>query len=112
MTCPWCRDAELTAIDRVLQEVRETHSARLVTLISEAGIDKSRLAQEVIARAGASARVVRGRCLAYGDGITFWPLRDMANEGCGVTVDDPTKLAFAKVKNVVGDVPRSGSLPR
>ena len=35
----------------------------------------------MIARAGASARVVRGRCLAYGDGITFWPLREMAERG-------------------------------
>jgi class 3 adenylate cyclase len=97
------RDAELMAIDRVLHEVRETGSARLVTLIGDAGIGKSRLAQEVIARVGTSARVVRGRCLAYGDGITFWPLRDMVSEAADIIVDDPTELAFAKVQRVVGD---------
>ena len=41
---------------------------------------------EVIARAGAAARVVRGRCLAYGDGITFWPLREMVDEAAAILV--------------------------
>jgi class 3 adenylate cyclase len=69
------REAELDAIDQALREVIEGNAARLVTIIGDAGIGKSRLAQEVIARAGAGATVLRGRCLPYGDGITFWPLR-------------------------------------
>jgi class 3 adenylate cyclase/tetratricopeptide (TPR) repeat protein len=97
------RDEELRAIDRALHEVRETASARLITLIGDAGIGKSRLAQEVIVRVGAAARVVRGRCLAYGDGITFWPLRGMVSEAAGIAVEDPPELAFGKVLRVVGD---------
>ena len=97
------RDEELWAIDRALQEVRDSASARLVTLIGDAGIGKSRLAQEVILRAGPSARVVRGRCLAYGDGITFWPLRGMVTEAAAIGVEDPPELALDKVMQMVGD---------
>ena len=97
------RDEELLAIDQVLREVTDTGSARLITLIGDAGIGKSRLAQEVIARAGASARVVRGRCLAYGDGITFWPLREMVNEAAAILVEDTPEVALAKITRVVGD---------
>jgi class 3 adenylate cyclase/tetratricopeptide (TPR) repeat protein len=97
------RDDELWAIDQALQEVRDTASARLITLIGDAGIGKSRLAEEVIVRAGAAARVVRGRCLAYGDGITFWPVRGMVSEAAGIATEDPPELAFGKVLRVVGD---------
>ena len=49
------RDEELAAIDQALREVTETRAVRMITIIGDAGIGKSRLAQEVIARAGTSA---------------------------------------------------------
>ena len=81
----------------------ETGSARLITLIGDAGIGKSRLAREVIARAGASARVVRGRCLAYGDGITFWPLREMVSEAADIHFEDSPEEARAKLAALLPD---------
>jgi class 3 adenylate cyclase/tetratricopeptide (TPR) repeat protein len=97
------RDAELAALDRVLAEVREQQAVRLVTLIGDAGIGKSRLAYEAVARAGANARVLRGRCLPYGDGITFWPLREMASQAANIRFDDPTDVAMAKLAAALGD---------
>ena len=97
------REEELTAIDQALHEVSETGAARLITLIGDAGIGKSRLAREVIARAGASARVVRGRCLAYGDGITFWPLREMVSEAAGIHFEDAPDEARAKLAALLPD---------
>ena len=52
-------------------------AVRLVTVIGDAGVGKSRLMHEVVRAIAAGAAVLRGRCLAYGDGITFWPLRVM-----------------------------------
>ena len=46
-------------------------------LLGEPGIGKSRLVREVTARAGTQARVLVGRCPAYGDGVTYWPLREI-----------------------------------
>jgi predicted ATPase/class 3 adenylate cyclase len=63
----------LSAYDEAVAERR----CRLVTLVGPAGIGKSRLAAELSARVRDEARVLTGRCLPYGDGITFWPLVQM-----------------------------------
>ena len=49
----------------------------LATVLGEAGIGKSRLVHELAARLDGEATVLTGRCLPYGDGITFWPLREL-----------------------------------
>jgi class 3 adenylate cyclase/tetratricopeptide (TPR) repeat protein len=49
----------------------------LVTMLSEAGLGKTRLAAELIAEIGERATVLEGRCLSYGEGITFWPLQEI-----------------------------------
>lgn len=97
------RDAELAAIDQSLAEVRDQRAARLVTIIGDAGIGKSRLAYEVMTRAGPQARVLRGRCLPYGDGITFWPLREMASAAADIRPDDSPDAALAKLVAAAGD---------
>src|ERR687888_11237 len=51
-----------------------TRTCRLLTLVGSAGIGKSRLAAELCAAVRDEARTLTGRCLPYGDGITFWPL--------------------------------------
>ena len=59
----------------------------LFTLLGTAGVGKSRLAQELLGAVGDDAAVLVGRCLSYGEGITFLPLRefvDQATEGGGV----------------------------
>ena len=57
------RDVELAALDRVYHEVCDSGAIRLVTVIGDAGVGKSRLVHEVVERIAAGARVLRGRCL-------------------------------------------------
>ena len=57
------------AFDRAVSERR----CRLVTVLGPPGIGKSRLARELAATL-AEATVLSGRCLPYGEGITYWPL--------------------------------------
>jgi class 3 adenylate cyclase/tetratricopeptide (TPR) repeat protein len=51
----------------------------LVTVIGAAGVGKSRLAQEFLASLDGAA-IVRGRCLPYGEGITYWPVVDVVRQ--------------------------------
>jgi class 3 adenylate cyclase len=49
----------------------------LVTVVGPAGIGKTRLAGELVSEVGERATALRGRCLSYGEGITFWPLQEI-----------------------------------
>jgi DNA-binding SARP family transcriptional activator/predicted ATPase len=54
-----------------------------VTVTGEAGLGKTRLVQDFAARLGREAHVLTGRCLSYGEGITFWPLQEMVRQAGG-----------------------------
>jgi class 3 adenylate cyclase/tetratricopeptide (TPR) repeat protein len=58
------------------RSVRE-QTPTLVTVLGPAGIGKTRLAGELVAEVSVSTTVLRGRCLSYGEGITFWPLQEV-----------------------------------
>ena len=94
------RDAELELLGSLLRRVADERRAHLMTIYGEPGVGKSRLIAEFTATA--EARVVRGRCLPYGDGITFWPLAEIAKGELGVLDTDDPATALAKVR-VLGD---------
>src|SRR5689334_17682622 len=75
---------------------------RLVTVVGEAGVGKSRLLREFTEALEGSATVVRGRCLPYGEGITFWPVAEAVRAAAGITDDDPTAAAREKVLRLAG----------
>jgi predicted ATPase len=67
-------------LDRLLecwQSSIAEQAPTLVTVLGPAGIGKTRLAGELVAAAGEGAMVLLGRCLSYGEGITFWPLQEI-----------------------------------
>ena len=97
------RDEELAALQAAYLQVCEGRTVQLVTVIGDAGLGKSRLVREVVDRIAAGARVLRGRCLPYGDGITFWPLVGMVWEAAGIRHEDSPELAHSKLKAVVSD---------
>jgi class 3 adenylate cyclase/tetratricopeptide (TPR) repeat protein len=68
------REEELGRLREIFATVSSQRSCQLVTLVGPAGIGKSRLAAELSAGLRHEARTVSGRCLPYGDGITFWPV--------------------------------------
>jgi class 3 adenylate cyclase len=97
------RDDELAALHAAYHTVCAGQSVHLVTVIGDAGLGKSRLVREVVDQIAAGAKILRGRCLPYGDGITFWPLLAMVNAAADIRDEDPPEAAQAKLLGVVGD---------
>ena len=91
------RDDELAVLQRAWKTVVTDRRAGLVTVIGDAGVGKSRLVRELLDRVGGRARIIFGRCLAYGEGITFWPLREMVVAAAQVLQDDSPEVAREKI---------------
>jgi class 3 adenylate cyclase len=68
------RERELRLLQEAWERVVRESGCHLFTLLGAAGVGKSRLVAELLARIAGQANVLRGRCLPYGEGITFWPL--------------------------------------
>lgn len=77
------RDDIMRRLEDACQLAASARATRLVTVIGEAGIGKTRTVHELSARLGERVTVVTGRCLPYGEGITFWPLRDLVRAATG-----------------------------
>src|SRR5439155_1300524 len=73
------RRQELGVLRKALRDAKAASYARLVAILGPAGIGKSRLAFE-LARRAKDVTVLSGRCLPYGEGITYWPLREVVRE--------------------------------
>ncbi len=71
------RESERDRLWRDFEDAAAKRTCRLFTLLGPAGIGKSRLVADLLERVGGSAAVLRGRCLSYGEGITYWPLVEM-----------------------------------
>ena len=67
----------LAQLEWALERTVTEKSCRLISILGAPGIGKSRLVHEFIVRLAEQATVLRGRCLPYGEGITFWPLAAM-----------------------------------
>jgi class 3 adenylate cyclase/tetratricopeptide (TPR) repeat protein len=91
------REAEMDVLRGAFAEVSTSRSARLVTVIGDAGVGKTRLISDFIGRVEAEATVLRGRCLAYGDGITFWPLIEIVRSAARIVEDDSPEMAGARI---------------
>jgi class 3 adenylate cyclase/tetratricopeptide (TPR) repeat protein len=97
------RERELDALQDALRDAVDRRQGRLVTVVGEAGVGKSRLVEEFMRSVEGEAIVLRGRCLPYGDGITFWPLAEAVRQAAGIVERDRTEVALAKVTALVPD---------
>jgi class 3 adenylate cyclase len=70
----------------------------LATVIGMPGMGKSRLVHEFVASASNRATVLRGRCLPYGEGITFWPVANVVHEAARITEGDSPEEASSRIE--------------
>jgi class 3 adenylate cyclase/tetratricopeptide (TPR) repeat protein len=77
------RERELAALEQAFARVADARTCELATVLGPAGVGKSRLTGELLSRLGGSATVLQGRCLPYGEGITFWPIVSVLMDAVG-----------------------------
>jgi DNA-binding SARP family transcriptional activator/class 3 adenylate cyclase len=95
------REHELALLETIRARVNEERTPKLVSIMGEAGIGKTRLTDELIGRIERDTVVYRGRCLPYGEGITYWPLREVLWAAARILLDEPIEAAEAKLRVLV-----------
>jgi predicted ATPase len=94
------RDDELRLLVDSHRKLASEQRAALVTIFGSAGVGKSRLVAELVEAIGPE-RVRRGRCLPYGEGITFWPVVEILRADTGITAVDSHEEATQKLRSAV-----------
>ena len=97
------RDRERMLLEQAYERAVGERVCHLFTVLGTAGVGKSRLVAEFAAGVGETATVVQGRCLPYGEGITFWPLADVVRKlhGEDPLASIPATLAGDKNAEVI-----------
>ena len=97
-------DSPLVGREREIGDLMDTYNdavtrktCRLMTVFGMAGAGKSRLTAEFVRLVSDDALVVSGRCLPYGEGITFWPIAEAVKTLAGISGDESADDALTKV---------------
>ena len=94
------RDRELRLLKELFHASAEERKAHLVSVTGIGGIGKSRLAWEFFKYIDGLQQTTlwhRGRCLAYGEGVTYWALADMVRMRCRIAEDEDSGPALEKL---------------
>ena len=91
------RDRQRGAVLTVFRNAVSDQACHLLTVLGAAGVGKSRLVQEIVTGLADEVTVLRGRCLPYGEGITFWPLGEVVRDVVRAEGQDPGEDLVATI---------------
>jgi class 3 adenylate cyclase/tetratricopeptide (TPR) repeat protein len=100
------RERELDVLAGALERARSQREPQLVTLVGVPGIGKSRLVWELFQLVDRDQELIRwrqGRCLPYGEGVSFWALGEMVKAHAGILETDQLEEVERKLDEAVGD---------
>jgi class 3 adenylate cyclase/tetratricopeptide (TPR) repeat protein len=98
------RVRELQALRDAFARAEGDRVCQLFTVLGSAGVGKSRLVYEFVA--GLAAATVRGRCLSYGEGITYWPVVEVLKQ-LGALPSNPA--AAGSIRSLLGETEQGTS---
>jgi class 3 adenylate cyclase/tetratricopeptide (TPR) repeat protein len=98
------REIDLALMKGIFDKAVAAESVQLVTVVGEPGLGKSRIVAELFAYADAKPGLItwrQGRCLPYGEGITFWALGEILKAHAGILESDAPGVAQTKLDAVL-----------
>ena len=98
------RSVELSYLTALLEKASDSSSPQVALIVGDPGIGKSRLVAELFAWVDASPRLTtwrQGRCLPYGEGVTFWALAEIVKAHAGILDTDDRDAVEAKLEQVL-----------
>ena len=102
------RDRERRRLRDAFEQAVADDSCQLFTVLGTAGVGKSRLVHDFLGDIAANASLARGRCLPYGDGITFWPLLEAIRDVAELDDTATAEVSHARLVELIGDAPDRG----
>jgi DNA-binding SARP family transcriptional activator len=74
------RETELAFLREAYQAVRDERRGRVLIVLADAGVGKTRLTTQFVSSLGAEAEALVGRCVSYGEGATYLPLAEIVRQ--------------------------------
>jgi class 3 adenylate cyclase/tetratricopeptide (TPR) repeat protein len=99
------REEELAELTAFCDELLEQRSAGLATIVGSPGVGKSRLLLEFVSRLEEHFTVHRGKCLSYGEGITYWPIVEIFKSAAGILQSDDRDASAQKLDTFLETLP-------
>ena len=104
------RERETAILRTAFERSIEEEACVLVTVLGSPGVGKSRLVHEFLAGARERALVMRGRCLPYGERITWWPVASLLRSAVGAGEEADPSAVRAGLADLLGITPDADAL--
>jgi class 3 adenylate cyclase len=99
------RTRELGLLRQAFDRAAGDRTVQLATVLGVAGMGKSRLTAEFLGSLDEQVTVLRGRCVSYGEGLTYWPLVEVVRQAVGLTGAEPEQYARDALRRLLDAAP-------
>jgi class 3 adenylate cyclase/tetratricopeptide (TPR) repeat protein len=99
------REAELAELAGFCDEMLDEPRAGIAIIVGSPGIGKSRLLLELVRRLEERCDVHWGKCLSYGEGITYWPVTEIFKSAAGILQSDDRETIAARLDTFLETLP-------
>jgi class 3 adenylate cyclase/tetratricopeptide (TPR) repeat protein len=99
------REAELDELLSFCDAALEEGRVRIAAIVGAPGIGKSRLLRELVHRLESRCAVHRGKCLSYGEGITYWPVVEIVKSAAGIRQSDDRETIATRLDTFLENLP-------
>jgi len=104
------RERQLDSLRRAFDDASTDRACHLFTILGTAGVGKSRLMEEFVRSVDGRATVLRGRCLSYGQGITFWPVAEVVRAAAGLADFDDLETVERRIAELLIGVEHAAAI--